>query len=484
MRTTPLAPVNGAYFACNAELSVIVGPVGSGKSTASCLKAARHAYEQQPFTYDNKDRIAKTRFAIVRNTRPQLKDTTMRTWFLVFPEAQYGHREITDYQHTWKFRPQGYSHQIHAEFLFRALDTEEDVGNLLSVEFTGFYFNEIREAVRNVFAHAVKRAGRYPPAAEGGCTWKGVFGDSNAWHDQHFLHEILVDERTRDKEAKLFRQPSGLAPDAENLENLNQTPETAALPYGDPQRRAMGRTYYTKHKYTAEDARVYIENEWGHTREGKPIYTEYYDSIHCKRFELDERRRLDIGIDFGRTPAAVLGQETIHGGWLARWELVTEDTGLVVFSEMLARFIARVAPGFTVGRITGDPAGMAKDTRDQTAFELLKGANLHARPARTNELSVRIEAVQGALRRGAGPDRALVIHPDCAVLRTAMIDGYHYRKLSKTGELYSDEPDKNEYSHIAEALQYFLLGGGEGAVALGRDRQRGRLSRPPMTITS
>lgn len=482
MRTTPLAPVNGAYFACNAELSVIVGPVGSGKSTASCLRLCRHAYEQRPWPAADR-MIAKTRFAIVRNTKPQLRDTTMKTWFQVFPEALYGRREITDFQHVWKFRPQGYSHEIHAEFLFRALDTEEDVGELLSLEVTGFYFNELREAAENVLAMARKRAGRYPAAEEGGCTWRGWFGDSNAWHDQHPLHAMFVDERTRDPDAKLFRQPSGLAPDAENLENLNQTPETAALPYDDPRRREQGRSYYTKHSFNADDARVYIENEWGHTREGKPIYTEYRDLVHCKRVEPDPRRPLDIGLDFGRTPAAVIGQETNQGGWLARWELVTEDMGLVKFAELLARYLAQVAPAFQVGRITGDPAGMAKDSNDMTAFQLLKGAGLSARPARTNELSVRIEAVQGALRRLAGGEPGLIIHPECAVLRTAMIDGYHYRKLSKTGQFYAEEPEKNEYSHVAEALQYFLLGGGEGAVALGRDRQRGRLYRPPMTIT-
>jgi hypothetical protein len=480
MRTTPLSPVNGKFFNCNAELSAIVGPIGSGKSTAACLRLCRHSYEQRP----SHDGIARTRFAIVRNTKPQLRDTTMKTWFQVFPEALYGRREITDFQHTWRFRPQGHEHEIHAEFMFRPLDTEKDVAELLSLEVTGFYFNELREINDSILAMARKRAGRFPPAELGGCTWKGWFGDSNPWHDRHPLHQLFVDERTRDRDSRLFRQPSGLAPDAENLENLNQTPETSDLPFGDPRRREQGRTYYTKHNFNADDAKVYIEAEWGHTRAGKPIYTEYRDRIHCQPFELEPRRPLEIGLDFGRTPAAVIGQETTIGGWRIRWELCATDMGLVEFAERLGKFLERYAPGFTVARVTGDPAGMAKDSHDHTAFDILKGAGLvNARAARTNELSVRIEAVQGALRRLVGGEPGLVIHPDCAVLRTAMIDGYHYRKLAIVGEAYAEDPQKNEYSHPAEALQYFLLGGGEASTVFGRDRVRGAQHRPKYTLT-
>ena len=486
MRTTPLGPVAGKFFACNGELDVIVGPVGSGKSTASCLRTGRHAYGQKPFNYGAgaaSRYIAKTRFAIVRNTKPQLRDTTMKTWFQVFPEALYGERQVTDYQHRWRFRPQGFQHEIEAEFLFRGLDTEADVAELLSLEVTGFYFNEIRQAVQQVVAHARKRAGRFPPAEEGGCTWKGIFADSNAWHDQHWLHELFVNEPTRDKTANLFRQPSGLSPDAENLENLNQTPETAALPYDDPRRREQGRLYYTQHSYSPEDARVYIENEWGSTREGKPIYTEYRDLQHCQRFELDPRIPLDIGIDFGRTPAAAIGQCTPGGAWRIRWELCTEDTGIRKFGEMLARFLARVAPDFKIGRVTGDPSGIAKDGSEHTAFQLLAASGIICKPARTNDPSIRVEAVQGALRRTTEGVPALLIHPDCAILRTAMIDGYHYRRLTKTGNYYAEEPEKNDYSHVAEGLQYLLLGGGEGAVALGRNRGGRQLGRPAYTLT-
>jgi len=69
------------------------------------------------------------------------------------------------------------------------------------------------------------------------------------------------------------------------------------------------------------------------------------------------------------------------------------------------------------------------------------------------------------------------------VLRRACLDGYRYRKLSIVGERYGEDPDKNEYSHVAEALQYMLLGGGEGRTVMGKNRGNQRLIRPAYSLT-
>ena len=51
----------------------IRGPVGSGKSVACCIEVFRRAIIQKP----NKDGIRKSRWAIIRNTNPQLRTTTI-----------------------------------------------------------------------------------------------------------------------------------------------------------------------------------------------------------------------------------------------------------------------------------------------------------------------------------------------------------------------------------------------------------------------
>lgn len=476
MNIAPLGPICGAYYLDNSRVAIIEGPVGSGKSTGSCLRLQRHAYEQVV----GSDGVARTRWAIVRNTKPQLKDTTIKTWLEIFPESMYGQFMRGDnLMHHWRFKPQGFKHMIDGEFIFRALDDAADVANLLSLEVTGFWFNEVREIAQEIISHAGRRC-RYLNG-DRPSTWAGLIGDTNPWDTDHYLQDRLVTNK-REGWAH-FQQPGGMDPDAENLENLEQTEETLKLAFDDPRRREQGRVYYANalKDYSEEDARVYVHAQRGRTRSGKPIYTDYKDTVHCKAFDLSPHLPIRIGIDFGRTPAAVIGQRSATGAWRARYELCSFDMGVKKFGEVLARFLADHCSTYEIANVTGDPAGNAKDGSDNTAFDLLKAGGILSKPATTNELSTRIEAVNGALRRLDGGEPGLIIHPDCKMLRRAMIDGYHYRKLNIVGERYTDEPNKNEWSHVAEALQYLLLGGGEQRVVMNRkpnlgERQRYALS--------
>lgn len=253
MITAPLGPVAGAYYLDNSGVAVIEGPVGSGKSVASCLRLARHAYEQKP----GPDGIGRTRFAIVRNTKPQLRDTTIKTWLSTFPEAQYGQFLRGDnLSHIWRFRPKGHEWPIEAQFIFRALDDASDVANLLSLEVTGFWLNECREASREIVSHLRARC-RYL-GGERPHTWSGWIGDTNPWDTEHWLQNSLVDSPREGW--RHFQQPGGMDEAAENLSNLEQTDESRALPFDDPRRRDLGRGYYRRllADYTAEEARVHV----------------------------------------------------------------------------------------------------------------------------------------------------------------------------------------------------------------------------------
>ena len=44
-------------------------------------------------------------------------------------------------------------------------------------------------------------------------------------------------------------------------------------------------------------------------------------------------------------------------------------------------------------------------------------------------------------------------------------------------ERYHDEPDKNSYSHVVEAGEYGLLGGGEGHAAVKRKQPTVKITR-------
>ena len=72
-----------------------------------------------------------------------------------------------------------------------------------------------------------------------------------------------------------------MAPDAENRENL---------PPNYYERQIAGKD---------EDwVKVYVHGDYGFVRDGKPVYPEYKDGLHCKEFELLPGVPIHIGIDF------------------------------------------------------------------------------------------------------------------------------------------------------------------------------------------
>ena len=69
----------------------LMGPVGSGKSYACASEIMLKAVRQKP---SPKDGIRYSRFAVVRNSYPMLKTTTIKTWLELFPENVWGNLHI------------------------------------------------------------------------------------------------------------------------------------------------------------------------------------------------------------------------------------------------------------------------------------------------------------------------------------------------------------------------------------------------------
>ena len=78
----------------------------------------------------------------------------------------------------------------------------------------------------------------------------------------------------------------------------------------------------------------------------------------------------------------------------------------------------------------------------------------------------------------------LLLSPHCRVLRKGFAGGYHYARVRMSGDdRYHDRADKNEFSHPHDALQYVMLGAGEGRALLGRQRHA-RAGPPPQRANS
>ncbi len=72
------------------KVDIIQGPIGSGKTNAMFRRLGRHAMQQAP---SQRDGLRRTRWAIVRNTFPELKRTTIPTWRRVWPAESIWRRE-------------------------------------------------------------------------------------------------------------------------------------------------------------------------------------------------------------------------------------------------------------------------------------------------------------------------------------------------------------------------------------------------------
>jgi predicted phage terminase large subunit-like protein len=118
-------PVARRFLADTTMITGLFGPLGTAKTTALCMKAWRYA---QAFPG--------AKIAIVRDTWPNLRDTTMASFFTWFPPGVMGELHKTDKVFT--VRTQGAPSQI----LFRALDDEKDIRNVLSLELAAAALDE------------------------------------------------------------------------------------------------------------------------------------------------------------------------------------------------------------------------------------------------------------------------------------------------------------------------------------------------------
>ncbi len=142
------SPTVWQFLQDDAFVRGMLGPVGSGKSYACCAEVMMRAVKQKPSPVDG---IRYSRFAIVRNSYPMLKTTTIKTWLDLFPESTFGPLLWTPpITHHIRLPARGEAAGIDCEVIFLALDQPKDVRKLLSLELTGAWVNEARELPKAV----------------------------------------------------------------------------------------------------------------------------------------------------------------------------------------------------------------------------------------------------------------------------------------------------------------------------------------------
>lgn len=476
-------PVSAAYAASLARANVILGPVGSGKTTTTFMRHVLKGHRQPRSRIDGKRRY---KLLVVREDYRRLWQTTIPSWWKRFPKEMPGTKwtgaKDSPALHEITFRaPDGVELLFAVEFIAIGDHAAEDV--LPGYEPTSIYLNEVNTLQRQAWAKAFERWGRYPDPSHCTPVEYCVDADCNAPNiDDWSYAEFFGPDRNPG--LALFRQPAGLDPAAENTANLPPG-------YYEDMIALLG--------VNSDEIRRAVFVEFGYSKSGKPVYgRDWQDRLHVAGQALAPAPELPllIGVDAGRTPAAIMGQVDAAGRWRILDELIGEDMGVETFAQHLLGLLRQRYPDWVDGmgpwrarpqatrgpapiQGWGDPAaGHKGDQSERSWLQILSsatGIDFRPAPCGNNDLSIRLEAVRGPLKRVVDGRPAFQLSPRCAVLRRGFNGGYRYRKFNVqtgSGDSYAEKPEKNADSHPHDACQYLMVGGGEGDTALGRDRRR------------
>ncbi len=434
---TPPTSVRG-FLTSETFISLIVGPVGSTKTTAGIMKIAYHAKQMAKC----RDGVRRSRAIWVRNTREQLRDTSIPDVLRWFPDGQAGSYLKSEYKFILKFD------DVECEILFRGLDDSNDVRRLLSLQASFGILDEFREINPDIFNALQGRLGRYPSKLDNnvGCVTDDNRSNAHIWGmtnppDMDTFWEQYLSEPPAN--AECFFQPSGLSQEADWIE---------FLPDGYYENLAEGKS---------EDwVDVYINAKFGKSLSGQPVFRAFDRDMHVADRALNyiklSTNPLVIGMDFGLTPACTISQIDPMGRFLTYACLTSDGMGTLRFCrEKLKPLLANRFPGMPV-LVIGDPAGQQRaQTDERSVFDILKSEGFRVVAAKTNSVVARLSAVDKLLTRVVDGKPAMLIDPECRDLINALRGGYRY-KVKSSGDV-EDKPEKNRYSHIADSFQYACL---------------------------
>lgn len=195
---------------------------------------------------------------------------------------------------------------------------------------------------------------------------------------------------------------------------------------------------------------------------GRPVYDgTFFPHLHIlkARREPDPNYPIFRGWDFGGSQSCTIGQ--IVGPRLyVTDEIPNGGMNTETFAPQVIAFCgSNYGSNFHFIDII-DPSAMWDTTRaraESSCADVMRELDLHPIPAPTNDPKKRIGAVIKLLRTlGADGRPNLQLNPGCTMLIKGFTGGYHYpEKPSQSRK--ADQPVKNLFSHIHDALQYIAV---------------------------
>lgn len=449
MLTYRPGPTGTKFLSSKAYVKAIMGPVGSGKSTVALFDLFKRSIEQVPHHGERR-----TKHILLRNTMAQLKSTVkplLDHWFVQETRNTAGNWRLTDNTFDMRFKlPDGTV--VRSEFLMMAADTPDDVRRLLSLEASDAWVEEGREVDPDVFQGLQGRVSRFPNRASGGVTYPGLIVSTNPPPMGTWWQEMF---KAPPENWEVFTQPPAL------LEDGSVNPAAENLEHLDP-------LYYSNlvQGKTQDWIDVYLKNHFGSGGFGEPVFkSTFRPAFHVAKEPLkpifESLYPLVIGMDNGLMPAAVIGQQDMRSRVNALDECYVPEgitMGVETFLDRMLIPLLRskypVRPEFI--HFVLDPACWQRSQANElTIAQVVQSRGFTVTRAPTNDPEKRLGAVEGLFNRSVDGGPGLLVSPTCKWLIQALDWGYRNRKQANGQTLAV--PEKNAFSHIADAFQYWAL---------------------------
>lgn len=455
-------PTVGKFMMNPALVRFIIGPYGSGKSVGCIMEMLRRAREQAP----NKRGVRQTRFAIVRNTLQQIKQTCLadiQMWLSPIVNYKVSDKEI----HIRLDLPDGT--KVESDWLMIPIDTPEDQQRLLSLNLTGVWISEFRELPVKIINDLLGRVGRWPAKKMAPLTWCGIIGESNPPdEDSDWYNKI---ENDTPSGWSIFKQPGGMDANAENRENLRDGYYEDLVANNSP-----------------DWVDVHVHAKYGKSLAGEAVFRATFRPdfhvVHTKPKPIPGMS-LMIAQDFGRTPAALIGQIDTRGRLVVFREVVSTDMGIELFVQSTLRpVLLQYFTGFHAYMVA-DPTGRHKSqVNEDSPFDVLRRLGFKCYPAPTNDLEPRLRACeQMFLRATDGGPSVMIDAEGCPLLVTAMKSKYRYKR-KKAGELDESPEKTHPWSDLADDLQYMCLSMSNNHIGKLIQREQPRRSPHRVSVAS
>jgi hypothetical protein len=460
-----------AFAESQDPISVIMGPVGGGKTTAALWRGIYAAYAW-PETAPG---LRQVKFGVVRRLYKDLEKTTIPSWTRWFPRTMGVWRGAAGDPATHDLvlaHPAGGRIELRVEFMaLGELRVEEA---LRGYEPSFIFVDEVDTAPEDILEFSYQRAGRYPSATLARNP-KMVWGACNAPEEGNWIVRDFIDEPRPNW--TLYVQPSGLSDRAENL-------------------AVLGPHYYRQMAETMRpfQRKRFIENIPGLSQAAEAVYADDFDPdrmVAPEPLAPIPGRPLIVGMDAGGTPAAVIMQHAANGQRRILAELSTHAkehgsiTGPTRFGEVLAELLASERFRGHRARGIADPSAAygADRARGEASWieTVARVAAIPVTAAPTNDPTVRQEALRWPmLRLIDARTPAFLVCPTCRLIKRALTSDYRFVVTAgrRTAHVL-----KNWASHLVEAAQYAALDGGAYHEVIARQTARTAGFRPAIAET-